>query len=121
MCLDLYFGAYFGSYLHLILHVEYTDKVNLQRIWLSKISLKGHPWVLSKLLTLGSRNEKDKIVAGQENLHELTKIIHGMTKLQRVHINGCRRCTFVSSRFGYNLLENFFFGLSWCQFYACVS
>jgi hypothetical protein len=62
VCLDLYCGAYFGSYLHFILHVEYTDKVNLQGIGSSKISfwfLKGHSWVLSKLFTLGSRNEKD--------------------------------------------------------------
>ena len=30
VCLDLYCGAYFGSYLHFILHIEYTDKVNLE-------------------------------------------------------------------------------------------
>ena len=38
VCLDLYCGAYFGSYLHFILHIEYTDKVNLQGIGSSKIS-----------------------------------------------------------------------------------
>ena len=62
MCLDLYCGAYSGSYLYLIFHIEYTDKVNLQEIGLSKISflfLNGYQWVLSNLLTLGSRNEKD--------------------------------------------------------------
>ena len=38
VCLDLYCGAYFGSYLHFILHIEYTDKVNLEGIGSSKIS-----------------------------------------------------------------------------------
>ena len=37
VCLDLYCGAYFGSYLHSILHIEYTDKVNLEGIGSSKI------------------------------------------------------------------------------------
>jgi hypothetical protein len=30
VCIDLYSEAYFGSYLHFILHIEYTDKVNLE-------------------------------------------------------------------------------------------
>ena len=38
VCLDLYCEAYFGSYLHFILHIEYTDKVNLEEIGSSKIS-----------------------------------------------------------------------------------
>ena len=38
VCLDLYYEAYFGSYLHFILHIEYTDKVNLEGIGSSKIS-----------------------------------------------------------------------------------
>ena len=38
VCLDLYCGAYFGSFLHFILHIEYTDKVNLEGIGSSKIS-----------------------------------------------------------------------------------
>jgi len=38
VCLDLYCGAYFGSYLHFIIHIEYTDKVNLKGIGSSKIS-----------------------------------------------------------------------------------
>ena len=38
VCLDLYCEAYFGSYLHFILHIEYTDKVNLEGIGSSKIS-----------------------------------------------------------------------------------
>ena len=45
VCLDLYYEAYFGSFLHVILHIEYTDKVNLEGIGSSKISfsfLKGH-------------------------------------------------------------------------------
>jgi hypothetical protein len=37
--LDLYCEAYFGSYLHFILHIEYTDKVNLEGIPSSKIIL----------------------------------------------------------------------------------
>jgi hypothetical protein len=37
VCLDLYCGAYFGSYLHFILHIEYTDKVDLEGIGSSKI------------------------------------------------------------------------------------
>jgi hypothetical protein len=62
VCIDLYFGAYFGSYLHFILHIEYTDKVNFEGIGSSNISfwfLKGHWKVLSKLFTLGSRDKKD--------------------------------------------------------------
>ena len=38
VCLNLYCGAYFGSYLHFILHIEYTDKVNLEGIRSSKTS-----------------------------------------------------------------------------------
>jgi hypothetical protein len=38
VCLDLYCEAYFGSYVHFILHIEYTDKVNLEGIGSSKIS-----------------------------------------------------------------------------------
>jgi hypothetical protein len=38
VCLDLYCEAYFGSYLQFILHIEYTDKVNLEGIGSSKIS-----------------------------------------------------------------------------------
>ena len=38
VCLDLYCEAYFRSYLHFILHIEYTDKVNLEGIGSSKIS-----------------------------------------------------------------------------------
>ena len=62
VCLDLYCETYFWSYLHFILHIEYTNKVNLEGIGSSKISfwfLKGHLGVLSYFLTLGSRNEKD--------------------------------------------------------------
>ena len=62
LCLDLYCVAYFGSYLHLVFHNEYTDTINLQGIGLSKISfwfLNVHLWLLSGLLTLGIRNEKD--------------------------------------------------------------
>ena len=50
VCLDLYCETYFGSFLHFILHIEYTDKVNLEGIGSSKISfwfLKGHLGVLS--------------------------------------------------------------------------
>ena len=38
VCLDLYCEAYFGSYLHFILHIEYTDKVNLEGVGSFKIS-----------------------------------------------------------------------------------
>ena len=38
VCLNLYCEAYFGSYLHFILHIEYTDKVNSEGIGSSKIS-----------------------------------------------------------------------------------
>ena len=50
VCLDLYCKAYFGSYLHFILHIEYTYKVNLEGIGSSKLSfwfLKWHLGVLS--------------------------------------------------------------------------
>jgi hypothetical protein len=30
VCLDLYCEVYFGAYLHFILHIEYTNKVNLE-------------------------------------------------------------------------------------------
>jgi hypothetical protein len=62
VCLDLYCETYFGSYLHFILHIEYTNKVNLEGIGSSKISfwfLKGRLGVMSYFLTLGSRNEND--------------------------------------------------------------
>jgi hypothetical protein len=38
VCLDLYCEACFGSNLHFTLHIEYTDKVNLEGIGSSKIS-----------------------------------------------------------------------------------
>jgi hypothetical protein len=38
VCLDLYCEACFGSYVHFILHIEYTNKVNLEGIGSSKIS-----------------------------------------------------------------------------------
>jgi hypothetical protein len=38
VCLDLYCEAYFGAYLHFILHIEYTNKVNLEGIGSSMIS-----------------------------------------------------------------------------------
>jgi hypothetical protein len=58
VCLDWYCGAYFESSLHFILHIEYTDKVNLEGIGSPKINFCC-PFDSLKLFTLGSRNEKD--------------------------------------------------------------
>ena len=43
-------SIFFLSYLHFILHIEYTDKLNLEVIGSSKMSfgfLKGHSGVMS--------------------------------------------------------------------------
>jgi hypothetical protein len=38
VCLDLYCETYFGAYLHFILHIVYTNEVNLEGIGSYKIS-----------------------------------------------------------------------------------
>ena len=54
VCLDLYCEAYFGSYLHFILHIEYTNKVNLEGIGSSKISF----WLSKEKKSLSHVSQK---------------------------------------------------------------
>ena len=50
VCFDLYCEAYFGSYLHFILHIEYTDKVNFEGVGSCKISF----WNRETVANVGS-------------------------------------------------------------------